>query len=88
MEHARRRVEARWEEKEGFYAKASWLSTTKILSITEKRILLNSLGIDIHSEACYVKVTAGFGVGGSARKRETGCGSGCSSVIGTRTWKT
>lgn len=43
---------------ETFYAPASWLSTTKILSITEKRALLNSTGIDIHSEACYVKVTA------------------------------
>lgn len=38
-----------------FYARASWLSTTKILSITENRALLNSPGIDIHSEACYVK---------------------------------
>lgn len=46
---------------ETFYAPASWLSLTKILSITEKRALLNSTGIDIHSEACYVKVTASPG---------------------------
>lgn len=46
---------------ETFYAPASWLSTTKILSITEKRALLNCVGIDIHSEACYVKVTASPG---------------------------
>lgn len=53
----RARGSERERTKEAFYARASWLSTTKILSITEKRILLNSPGIDIHSEACYVKVT-------------------------------
>jgi hypothetical protein len=53
---------------ETFYAPASWLSTTKILSITEKRALLNPAGIDIHSEACYVKVTA------SEREREDASG--------------
>lgn len=56
--------------KETFYAQASWLSTTKILSITEKRVLLNSPGIDIHSEACYVKVTTGFGSRAAEKENE------------------
>lgn len=67
-----RRVEFRGararELLETFYARASWLSATKILSITEKRALLNSAGIDIHSEACYVKVTASA----LGREREKG----------------
>lgn len=64
------RRSANVETKESFYAQASWLSTTKILSITEKRVLLNSPGIDIHSKACYVKVTTGIRAGSSPREEE------------------
>lgn len=64
----------RGRKKEGFYARASWLSATKILSITEKRILLNSPGIDIHSEACYVKVTGWIRLKKCERERGPGGG--------------
>lgn len=55
---------------ETFYAPTSWLSTTKIFSITEKRALLNSAGIDIHSEACYIKVTT---LAERKKERKRGC---------------